>query len=293
MRAAWPAFHAKRAQRLQQQERHGQAAEKVAENIVEDLFTMVLDWALGEINNQVGYADILLTRQGIKHLLVEVKRPGALAWNRRAVEAALEQARRYAAEQKVACVAVTDGLMLYAADVEHGGLNDRAFLALDAADPVEDLWWLSVHGIYRPRQHDGTAALRLLPEPCHAAAPGTNEELTGALLHHKYKLPCTCFAYVGDASDPGTWKLPYRHLDGSIDGARLPKAVQAILTNFRGVQVHGIPEAAIPDVLVRLAQVASQLGKMPHQGGHTAPAYEQLAAALDQLGRLEEVAIIK
>jgi len=26
-----------------------------------------------------------------------------------------------------------------------------AFLALDAAEPVDDVWWLSVHGIYRER----------------------------------------------------------------------------------------------------------------------------------------------
>lgn len=79
IRAAWPAFLAKRMERLEQQRRHGVAAEKVAENILEDLFTEVLDWTVGDLNNQVGYADLLLTRLGIKYLLVEVKRPGALA----------------------------------------------------------------------------------------------------------------------------------------------------------------------------------------------------------------------
>ena len=74
-------LRARRTERLAQGELYGHPAEKVAETILEDLFTGPLDWALGEIAYQVGYADIELTRLGIKHLVVEVKRPGALAWN--------------------------------------------------------------------------------------------------------------------------------------------------------------------------------------------------------------------
>ena len=90
------------------------------------------------------------TKSSIKYLLIETKRPGALAWNQRAVEKALEQATRYAAEQKVTCLAISDGVMLYAANFHHGGLEDRLFVSL--ADPTAqgDLCWLSVHGIYRP-----------------------------------------------------------------------------------------------------------------------------------------------
>jgi hypothetical protein len=47
-------------------------------------------------------------------------------------------------------VAVSDGQMLYAADIAHGGLKDRIFPALDIQDPPLGLWWVSVHGIYRP-----------------------------------------------------------------------------------------------------------------------------------------------
>lgn len=47
----------------------------MAENILEDLFTMVLDWHLSEVNNQVGYAGLVLTRLGVKHLIVEVNAP--------------------------------------------------------------------------------------------------------------------------------------------------------------------------------------------------------------------------
>ena len=58
-------FLQKREQRLQQQQRLGEASEKVAENILEDLFTTVLDWPLSDFNNQVERADIVLTDHGI------------------------------------------------------------------------------------------------------------------------------------------------------------------------------------------------------------------------------------
>jgi hypothetical protein len=212
-----------------------------------------------------------------------VKRPGALAWNRRAVEAALDQARRYADEQKVKCIGVSDGFMLYAADVEHGGLKDRLFASLMAEQPTEDLWWLSVHGIYRSRSDLDGAQLRTLPET--AAQPLLDSGAASeSLLHPKYKIPAHCFAYIGDASDPATWKLPYRLADGSVDLKRLPKAIQCIISNYRGAKVEKIPERDIPEVLNRLARAASSVGKMPHQASPTATAYRQLADVLEQLG---------
>lgn len=288
IRQTWPAFAAKREERLQQQTRFGTAAEKVAENILEDLFSDVLDWSIGEVNNQVGFADLILTRLGIKYLVVEVKRPGALAWNAVAVGRALDQARGYADAQKVRSVAVSDGYMLYAADVVGGGLRDRLFVDLSSSEPPEDLWWLSVDGIYRSRTEPNDAALDLLPRPVVDEASSV-PAAEGTLLHAKYRLPAHCFAYVGDASKPQTWSLPYCLDSGAIDTKRLPKAIQAILSNYRGGKVSKIPESAIPDVLVRLGKAAASLGKMPFQCGHAARAYEELEAALDQLGRLVEV----
>ncbi|OYV89392.1 MAG: hypothetical protein B7Z73_06810 [Planctomycetia bacterium 21-64-5] len=112
----WPTFIAKRRERLTQWQRHGRVAEKVAESILEDLLTEVLDWTLGDLNNQLDYADLVVTQSGIKRFVIETKRPGALAWNRRAVVEALEQARRYAGEQRVTTVAISDGIMLFAAN---------------------------------------------------------------------------------------------------------------------------------------------------------------------------------
>ena len=100
------------------------------------------------------------------------------------------------------------------------------------------------------------------------------------LLHPKYKVPVHCIAYAGDPGNPSTWKLPYRLADGTPDAKRLPNAIQCILSNYRGATVSSVPEKDIPDVLVRLARAAASMGRMPHQSGATAPAYEQLAEAL-------------
>lgn len=282
IQANWPAFVHKRQSRLQQQERHGVASEKVAENILEDLFTEVLDWDVADLNNQLEYADLVLSKGGMKYLIVEVKRPGALTWNQHAVEHALDQVIRYAGEQRVSCVAISDGVMLYAANLKAGGLMDRVFLSLTSLEAPQDLWWLSVHGIYRPCSQ-GPSASRLLPQELPTTSSA--EESTDCLLHPKYQLPASCFAYVGNPSKTSTWKLPFRLADGHVDERRLPKAIQALLSNYRGAKVGSIPEAAIPAVLERLAIAAESLGRMPHQRGDTASIYVQFAEALEQIRR--------
>lgn len=284
---SWPSFTAKRLDRLFQLERNGSAPEKVAESIIEDLLTSVLDWKLTDVNNQVGYADIVLTRLGIKCLIIEVKRPGSLVWNSRSVEIALVQAQRYADEQKVKCIAITDGAMLYATDLVPGGSRQRLFVDISSGFVPLELWWLSVDGLYRESQPlPGSQQIQLLA--------GSNESIRSvltagnALLHPKYRLPHWCFAYVGDANNPRTWSLPYLCEDGSPDHARLPKAIQSILTNYRGARVSSIPEAAIPEVLVTLARTATKIGRLPANGPASPKTYVLLQQALEQLGRLNE-----
>ena len=109
------------------------------------------------------------------------------------------------------------------------------------------------------------------------------------LLHPKYQLPARCFAYVGDRVDTKTWKLPYLLSDGRPDPKRLPKAIQAVIGNYRGANVTAIPERQLPDVLTKLGRAAVQAGKMPFQVKKTAAIYKQLEATLEKLGRLEEV----
>jgi hypothetical protein len=280
----WPAFAAQRSDRLRQG-LFGSPVEKVAENILEDLFTKVLDWSLPDVNLQIGRADVVLSDLGIKRLVLEVKRPGALAWHQTAVHAALDQAMGYAAAQKVGAVAVSDGQMLYAADVVHGGLMPRIYVGLDAREPPLDLWWISVHGIYRPCP----APSRVPPKEATVVADSEDaSEKIEQLLHHRYQLPARCFAFVGSANDPATWKLPYLLIDGLPDLKRLPKAIQSILSNYRGVKVS-IPRETVPDVLVRLAKTAAALGRMPCQGHGTAEVYSDAHEALDQLERLRDV----
>ncbi len=264
-----------RADRL----RHGGETERVAEAILEDLFTEVLDWSKGDIEYQVEFADIVVSKNLAKYLIVEVKRPGTLWIGRQRLHDALDQARRYASEQKVSTIAASDGSLLYAADVEHGNLKDRVLVDLACRDAPPGLWWLSMHGIYRrcedlvcwPQAED-----RSLNDPVNTA--------NGNLLHPKYKLPASCFAYVGDAGNPSTWKLPYREANGNIDGKRLPKAIQALLSNYRGAKVGGIPEKDIRSVLIVLARAASAEGRMPPRAAEAAPTYCELARVLEQQG---------
>jgi hypothetical protein len=143
-------------------------------------------------------------------------------------------------------------------------------------------------GIYRARTQVEGLAPPLLPEE-PPQKPVADQVLTEELLHHKYHLPARCFAYVANAADAGTWKLPYLVKDGSVDAKRLPKAIQSILTNYRGAKVGAVSEAAIPDVLVRLAQAAARIGKFPTRADSSALVYRQLTIALEHLGRLHEV----
>jgi hypothetical protein len=283
MAAKWSEFLATREDRLRQEARHGTAAEKVAEGIVEDLFTSVLDWQKGDLDYQVGHADIVVTKNLMKYLVIETKRPGALAWRRPAVDAALAQARRYADAQHVSRIAVSDGNLLYAADIEGGVHRDRLCVHLDRSEPPTALWWLSVHGVYRVRE--GMEDRALIEQPTLAVDEAPIAIAT-ELLHAKYKLPARCFAYVPDASDPRTWKLPHLCASGTVDASRLPKAIQSIISNYRGAKVGAIPEQALPHVLTKLARAAASVGKL-RRG--TTDIYAQLVQVLEQLDRTDEI----
>lgn len=133
----------------------------------------------------------------------------------------------------------------------------------------------------------------LVAAPAQLQAPAiaiaAESELSAERLHPAYKLPARCFAYVGNESDAKTWKLPYRLADGAPDVKRLPAAVQALLTGYRGRKVSGIPEDRVPEVLSNLGRAAAQAGKMPFQDPKAAAVYRQLQTALEKSGRLEEI----
>ena len=263
----WASFKIQRQERLK-----AGRAEKVAELVVDNLLHNVLQWPIADIKPQVEYADIVLTSNGIKKLVIELKAPGTLAWNKVAAHKALDQALRYAANQKVGIVAITDGHMFYAADVTSGGINERLHVSLDSDEFPKDLWWISSDGIYRPRK----GYIPVLTESGETETDGAD------VLHPKYKVPARCFAYVGDYNKTTSWHLPYKLENGQVDTKRLPKAIQAILTNYRGAKVKKIPRKAMGDVLKRLEQAAFKIGKMPTQNPKTSQTYHELEASLKQ-----------
>jgi len=287
LQESWPGFVAKREQFLQQEERYGNAAEKVAENILLGLFTDVLDWHVSDLNFQISRADIVITRLGVKHLLLEAKRPGLLV-TQHAVDVALNQARCYADNQAVRAIGISDGRLLYAVDVVAGGFQPRVCVDLAEREAPLDLWWLSVDGIYRERA-DAHQVILGLPGRLSRTAKSAIEDLASELLHPKYELPARCFAYVGAANDPRTWHLPYLLQDGGVDRKRLPKAIQAVLSNYRGTHLSSVPERAIPEVLVRLGRAAASEGHLDERHAIAAPAYRMLVDALRQWQLLERI----
>ncbi|MDA8093863.1 MAG: hypothetical protein M0T84_08130 [Betaproteobacteria bacterium] len=280
--AQWADFGRSRAAMLAQQGRFGKAPEKTAENIVGTLLTSVLGWDRQDLNWQLARADLVITRNFVKYLVVETKRPGSLD-SAKAVDRALTQAWRYADEQRVSQVAVCDGFLLYGADIGAGGLQPRLVCDLSQITPPhEALWWISLDGIYRPCGERPDPASYWRARQAHGA-DGAPRQGEAGRLHPRHGLPASCFAYVGDPDRPATWKLPFLTADGAVDLKRLPMAIQALATTYRGARVGGIPDAAIPGVFRRLARAAQAAGKLPSNGLPVAPAYQRLEEILGQL----------
>lgn len=269
IRARWPAFLQARQVHLRSHSVGRSPAEKVAENILCDLFTQVLDWTTEQVRLQENLIDLTLTRLGVKYLIVEAKRPGSLD-GPGSIGRAVKQACGYAEKHKVDKIAVSDGCILEAYDLAGSRLDLRVRTHLSDREPPENLWWLSTRGIYRT------------PEIMGAVPPGLLGD--DSLLHPKYQLPASCFAYVGDPRRTSTWKLPYLEADGSVDSRRLPKAIQSVLRDYRGEQVR-LPEEAVPGVLTRLAEAAARQGRMPDQDPTPAPIYLALRDSLHQFAR--------
>lgn len=271
----WPAFLEARESHLRSHGVGRTPSEKVAENILCDLFATVLDWTRDQVRLQENRADLMLTRLGVKYIVLEAKRPGSLDGSG-SVARALRQAAGYAAEQHIDKIAVSDGCLLEAHDVTATGLRPRLRVHLSDTTPPDDLWWLSTRGIYRTP--DVPEAVRIPPQRL------SDDDL----LHPKYGLPARCFAYVGDPRRTTTWKLPYLLMDGQVDERRLPKAIGAVLRDYRGEHVR-LPEEHIHDVLIRLGRAATRQGRMPHQDPTPAAVYEALRDALVQSGHHEAV----
>ena len=69
---------------------------------------------------------------------------------------------------------------------------------------------MSVHGIYRERDDLTEAGFKLLPKEPAVSTLQETRAAAGEILHPKYAVPAHCSAYVGNAANAATWKLPYR-----------------------------------------------------------------------------------
>ena len=69
-----------------------------------------------------------------------------------------------------------------------------------------------------------------------------------------------CFAYVRDPNDPASWRLRYRHTDGSPNPETLTLAVADLSGDSRSL---GIPADDVPLVKERLRQAYLELGITP------------------------------
>ena len=289
LESRWLKFQDKRRERLVQQSRHGKASEKVTEDIIQDFLIIALDWSISNINNQIQYADIVISKNGaLKDLIIEAKYPGYLK-NMNAIEKVLDQASRYASGQKVDKIAVSDGYIFYVAEVVEGGLKERVVINLDSNKPNPDVFWVSREGIYRTVEKLSEDTVEIGNAPKNTKElDNQDEDMSEELLHPKYKIPARCFAYRGDPLNPNTWKLPCRKIDGTPDTGRLSGAIGALISNYRGAHVT-IPEEAVPDALLRLGRSAWDAGKMPEQTRNPADTYREIEKYLNQLGLMDKI----
>jgi hypothetical protein len=184
---------------------------------------------------------------------------------------------------------VSDGYVLHAVDRVNGTIADRLFCDLTQTEPPGDTWWIGPDGITETRPMEPRCRFRTLALPTSLPDAGERPDVDDELLHPHYQLPAKCFAYVGSVEDPSTWHLPYLLRDGAIDTSPLPKAIGAIVKNYRGAHLKTVPEPAIPNVLVTLGCAAASIGKISRHAPPASPTYGQLLAALEQFGRLDEV----
>lgn len=270
-KTAWTTFQISRIEMLTQISDEEGCYEKVTENILSELLTSVLGWSKTEVKYQQNRCDIILSDSTINRFLIEAKRPNAFT-SQANLNAAKDQALRYGKELQIPTIAISDGVWIKAWDITDKGLIERVDSLLDTSNFPEELWLLTKHGIYRKKKSETIESLS-----CHL----TNDNL----LHPKHKLPARCFAYVKCPNTPSTWALPYKLINGSIDLKRLPKAIQCIVSNYRGQKVGKIPLSAIPTTLKTLEAAAISLRLMPHQNPQTANVYQGLAMALAQFNK--------
>lgn len=284
LHSAWPGFLARRAERLRGLE-SGHEGEAVTKHIIEDLFTHVLGFSQADLVQQSPGPSstprpcLIITRLGLNSMVLQALPPHTLSGFGASVRAVLSQSHRCVSAQVILALGVCDGFLLYAEEQAHGGRRPRVFVTLDSPTPPPDLFWLSTDGVWR-RRDDLPQGWDPLASHIHHRPFDPEPEILLDPTHH---LPFTCFAYVGDASKPRTWHLPYLHANGSIDNAGLLRAIQAVVSGShdQGLSSSLVPPASVPVVLLRLAHAANASHQWPLHAA-SAPAYRLLDQALRQ-----------
>lgn len=251
----WAAFMHVRDEIVSQTEAGRRLSERDVEQILEALVSGPLGWDIGQLARQQDFADFALIDRGLKLAVIETKGFGVFQDQSHADDALLQGAR-YADRHRCPLIWACDGcqLILASRDQSAEAINVHVQVPLDSPTPPDDLYYFTHYGLFRYPPE----VLRSIP---YSAA--ADEALYKR--HHKVLLHYSCFAYVGDLRDKGTWMMPYRNPDGSVDTKRLGHAVNYLLSpgGYRGQKAARtrIPEAATLLCALRLAHAYREIGR--------------------------------
>jgi hypothetical protein len=262
----WPDFCAACAKTTGQTEDGRRLSERDVEFMLEALVTGPLGWDLGQLARQQDFADFALIDRGLKLAVVETKGFGVFRDPAQADDA-LIQGARYADRHRTRLMWAFDGCQLLLASREPKAEDVHVHLQarMDGPEPPPELYFFTHYGLFRyPPQ-----VLRTIP---YSAAQ--DEALFKR--HHGEMLHYSRFAYVGDLRDKGTWIMPYRNADGTVDTSRIGHAVNYLLSpgGYRGQKAEAsrVPQAATLLCALRLSRAYQEIGhwrrpESPFSGG--------------------------
>jgi hypothetical protein len=127
------------------------AGTRIVTTILRDLFTTTLDWPRSNIHARLECSsDLVLSFKRMPYLIVEARPPHSFRWDIPVVLTALDRLRSYADEHAIKCIGISDGIRLYAAELNGDVLQPRLYVSLVSDVPPAPLWWVSLSGIHRP-----------------------------------------------------------------------------------------------------------------------------------------------
>jgi hypothetical protein len=254
----WPQFQERRDKILSR----AQSGSPIKERDVEDIFQALAEGPLGyeveQLSTQRDYADFALVDRGLKLAVVELKKFGQFRHGdaERHIEDTLKQASKYAERHRTPNIMAFDGQTIVFGRCKgaEGAINVHLHFSIEAESASRELYYLTHYGIFR------------YPSEVLYSFEYFSQEDEGLFKnHHGERLHHTCFAYVGDIRNKGTWNAPYRNADGSVDTKRLGHAVNFLLSpgGYRGSKASSmkIPVAATTLVALRLARAYEEIGK--------------------------------